>query len=79
MLLMKIYKSCVQIDSARWLDWLKGLRETHGSVEQSSLSLASAINTGGMYIVGWPEDFNGKVSRHKYKNVQCLKYKCSVA
>ncbi|XP_073773817.1 E3 ubiquitin-protein ligase rnf213-beta isoform X3 [Danio rerio] len=48
------------VDSNRWLDWLKGLRETHGSVEQSSLSLASAINTGGMYHVGWPDDFNGK-------------------
>uniref|UniRef100_A0A8C1NX99 RING-type E3 ubiquitin transferase n=1 Tax=Cyprinus carpio TaxID=7962 RepID=A0A8C1NX99_CYPCA len=50
------------IDSNRWLDWLKGLRETHGSVEKSSLSMASAINTGGVYHVGWPKDFNGKVS-----------------
>ncbi|XP_043109399.1 E3 ubiquitin-protein ligase rnf213-beta isoform X2 [Puntigrus tetrazona] len=48
------------VDSRRWLDWLKGLRETHGSVEQSSLSLASDINTGGVYHIGWPEDFNGK-------------------
>uniref|UniRef100_A0A9J7YJS3 RING-type E3 ubiquitin transferase n=1 Tax=Cyprinus carpio carpio TaxID=630221 RepID=A0A9J7YJS3_CYPCA len=48
------------IDSNRWLDWLKGLRETHGSVEKSSLSMASAINTGGVYHVGWPKDFNGK-------------------
>ncbi|XP_016335836.1 E3 ubiquitin-protein ligase rnf213-beta-like [Sinocyclocheilus anshuiensis] len=48
------------VDSSRWLDWLKGLRETHGSVEQSSLSMASAINTGGVYHVGWPKDFNGK-------------------
>uniref|UniRef100_W5N5V3 RING-type E3 ubiquitin transferase n=1 Tax=Lepisosteus oculatus TaxID=7918 RepID=W5N5V3_LEPOC len=39
-------------DSTRWLDWLKGLRETHGSVEQSSLSLATAINTEGVYQVG---------------------------
>ncbi|TRY99007.1 hypothetical protein DNTS_034817 [Danionella cerebrum] len=51
------------VDSTRWLDWLKGLRETHGSVEQSSLSLTTAINTGGVYHVGWPEDFNKKVSR----------------
>uniref|UniRef100_A0A673JVR7 RING-type E3 ubiquitin transferase n=1 Tax=Sinocyclocheilus rhinocerous TaxID=307959 RepID=A0A673JVR7_9TELE len=49
------------VDSRRWLDWLKGLRETYGSVEQSSLSMASDINTGGVYHVGWPEDFNGKV------------------
>ncbi|XP_048870948.1 E3 ubiquitin-protein ligase rnf213-beta [Brienomyrus brachyistius] len=47
-------------DSAHWLDWLKGLRETHGSVEQSSLSLASAINTEGVYHVGWPENQTGK-------------------
>ncbi|XP_072568016.1 E3 ubiquitin-protein ligase rnf213-beta isoform X2 [Paramormyrops kingsleyae] len=47
-------------DSAYWLDWLKGLRETHGSVEQSSLSLASAINTEGVYHVGWPENQTGK-------------------
>ncbi|XP_028976279.2 E3 ubiquitin-protein ligase rnf213-beta isoform X3 [Esox lucius] len=42
-------------DSCRLLAWLKGLRETHGSVEQSSLSLASAINAQGVYLVGWPE------------------------
>ncbi|XP_026078195.1 E3 ubiquitin-protein ligase rnf213-beta isoform X1 [Carassius auratus] len=48
------------VDSNRWLDWLKGLRETHGSVEQSSLSMASAINTAGVYHVVWPKDFNGK-------------------
>ncbi|KAK1794252.1 hypothetical protein P4O66_011142, partial [Electrophorus voltai] len=46
-------------DSSRWLDWLKSLRETHGSVEQSSLSLASAINTHGVYNVGWPDGSSG--------------------
>ncbi|RXN10159.1 E3 ubiquitin-protein ligase RNF213-beta-like protein [Labeo rohita] len=58
------------VDSRRWLDWLKGLRETHGSVEQSSLSMASDINTGGVYHVGWPEDFNGKTG---LDNVFCVK------
>uniref|UniRef100_A0A8C1VT74 RING-type E3 ubiquitin transferase n=1 Tax=Cyprinus carpio TaxID=7962 RepID=A0A8C1VT74_CYPCA len=58
------------VDSRRWLDWLKGLRETHGSVEKSSLSMASDINTEGVYHVGWPEDFNGKVS---LDNVFCVK------
>ncbi|XP_052426303.1 E3 ubiquitin-protein ligase rnf213-beta [Carassius gibelio] len=48
------------VDSRRWLDWLKGLSETYGSVEKSSLSMASDINTGGVYHVGWPEDFEGK-------------------
>ncbi|XP_056089655.1 E3 ubiquitin-protein ligase rnf213-beta [Rhinichthys klamathensis goyatoka] len=61
------------IDSARWLDWLKGLRETHGSVEQSSLSLASAINTGGVYHVGWPEDFNGKAGLENVFHVKVTK------
>ncbi|XP_077056473.1 E3 ubiquitin-protein ligase rnf213-beta isoform X2 [Siphateles boraxobius] len=63
------------IDSARWLDWLKGLRETHGSVEQSSLSLASAINTGGVYHVGWPEDFNGKTGLENVFHVKVMKNK----
>ncbi|KAL1264673.1 hypothetical protein QQF64_005028, partial [Cirrhinus molitorella] len=58
------------VDSRRWLDWLKGLRETHGSVEQSSLSMASDINTGGVYHVGWPEDLNGKTG---LDSVFCVK------
>ncbi|XP_017573370.2 E3 ubiquitin-protein ligase rnf213-beta isoform X2 [Pygocentrus nattereri] len=47
-------------DSCRWLDWLKSVRDTHGSVEQSSLSLASAINTSGVYHVEWPADTSEK-------------------
>ncbi|KAL7869588.1 hypothetical protein AOLI_G00135760 [Acnodon oligacanthus] len=47
-------------DSCRWLDWLKSVRDTHGSVEQSSLSLASAINTSGVYHVEWPADSSEK-------------------
>ncbi|XP_041073022.1 E3 ubiquitin-protein ligase rnf213-alpha-like isoform X2 [Carcharodon carcharias] len=39
-------------DSARYLEWLKTLRESHGSVETSSLSLAAAINHKGVYRVG---------------------------
>uniref|UniRef100_UPI00398F666A E3 ubiquitin-protein ligase rnf213-alpha-like isoform X2 n=1 Tax=Pristiophorus japonicus TaxID=55135 RepID=UPI00398F666A len=39
-------------DSARYLEWLKTLRESHGSVETSSLSLAAAINNKGVYTVG---------------------------
>ncbi|XP_041073204.1 E3 ubiquitin-protein ligase rnf213-alpha-like [Carcharodon carcharias] len=38
-------------DSARHLDWLKTVKESHGSVELSSLSLASAINNNGIYII----------------------------
>ncbi|XP_055509816.1 E3 ubiquitin-protein ligase rnf213-alpha isoform X2 [Leucoraja erinacea] len=38
-------------DSARHLEWLKTVKESHGSIEQSSLSLASAINSNGIYII----------------------------
>ncbi|XP_051967995.1 E3 ubiquitin-protein ligase rnf213-beta-like [Xyrauchen texanus] len=61
------------VNSCRWLDWLKGLRETHGSVEQSSLSLASAINTGGVYHVGWPVDFTGKTGLDNAFYVKVMK------
>ncbi|XP_041095708.1 E3 ubiquitin-protein ligase rnf213-beta [Polyodon spathula] len=47
-------------DSNRCLDWLKGLRNTHGSVEQSSLSLAAAINSQGLYRVGGTHFQQGK-------------------
>ncbi|TRY96584.1 hypothetical protein DNTS_014460 [Danionella cerebrum] len=63
------------VDSTRWLDWLKGLRETHGSVEQSSLSLTTAINTGGVYHVGWPEDFNKKKGLENVFHVKLTKNK----
>ncbi|KAL4658167.1 E3 ubiquitin-protein ligase rnf213-alpha-like [Arapaima gigas] len=38
-------------DSARHLEWLKTVKDSHGSVELSSLSLASAINSKGIYII----------------------------
>ncbi|XP_069008985.1 E3 ubiquitin-protein ligase rnf213-alpha-like, partial [Embiotoca jacksoni] len=38
-------------DMARHLEWLKTVRESHGSVEFSSLSLATSINDRGMYII----------------------------
>uniref|UniRef100_UPI00398E3990 E3 ubiquitin-protein ligase rnf213-alpha-like isoform X1 n=2 Tax=Pristiophorus japonicus TaxID=55135 RepID=UPI00398E3990 len=42
-------------DSARHLEWLKTVKESHGSVELSSLSLASAINSNGIYIISSQE------------------------
>ncbi|XP_048410924.2 E3 ubiquitin-protein ligase rnf213-alpha-like isoform X2 [Stegostoma tigrinum] len=42
-------------DSARHLEWLKTVKESHGSVEMSSLSLASAINSNGVYIISSQE------------------------
>uniref|UniRef100_A0A8C7Y3G1 RING-type E3 ubiquitin transferase n=1 Tax=Oryzias sinensis TaxID=183150 RepID=A0A8C7Y3G1_9TELE len=38
-------------DSARHLEWLKTVKDSHGSVELSSLSLASAINQKGIYLI----------------------------
>ncbi|MCJ8738386.1 hypothetical protein PDJAM_G00035330 [Pangasius djambal] len=38
-------------DSARHLDWLKSVKESHGSVELSSLSFATAINERGVYSI----------------------------
>ncbi|XP_052050777.1 E3 ubiquitin-protein ligase RNF213 isoform X2 [Apodemus sylvaticus] len=43
-------------DSARNLEWLKTVKESHGSVELSSLSLATAINNRGIYIIEAPKD-----------------------
>ncbi|XP_037664815.1 E3 ubiquitin-protein ligase RNF213 isoform X2 [Choloepus didactylus] len=43
-------------DSARNLEWLKTVKESHGSVELSSLSLATAINNKGIYVIKAPED-----------------------
>ncbi|CAJ1075083.1 E3 ubiquitin-protein ligase rnf213-alpha [Xyrichtys novacula] len=38
-------------DSARHLEWLKTVKDSHGSVELSSLSLASSINSKGIYLI----------------------------
>ncbi|XP_011226480.2 E3 ubiquitin-protein ligase RNF213 isoform X2 [Ailuropoda melanoleuca] len=43
-------------DSARNLEWLKTVKESHGSVELSSLSLATAINDKGIYVIRAPTD-----------------------
>ncbi|XP_018410445.1 PREDICTED: E3 ubiquitin-protein ligase RNF213-like [Nanorana parkeri] len=42
-------------DSARHIEWLKTVKESHGSVELSSLSLATAINKKGIYIIRAPK------------------------
>ncbi|XP_063149004.1 E3 ubiquitin-protein ligase RNF213 [Candoia aspera] len=41
-------------DSARYLDWLKTIKESHGSVELSSISLATTINCKGIYRIKAP-------------------------
>ncbi|XP_012308178.2 E3 ubiquitin-protein ligase RNF213 isoform X2 [Aotus nancymaae] len=42
-------------DSARNLEWLKNVKESHGSVELSSLTLATAINQRGIYVIQAPK------------------------
>lgn len=41
----------LQKDSARHLEWLRTVKDSHGSVELSSLSLATAINNKGIYVI----------------------------
>ncbi|XP_072256671.1 E3 ubiquitin-protein ligase RNF213 [Pyxicephalus adspersus] len=43
-------------DSARHLEWLKTVKESHGSVELSSLSLATTINKNGIYVIRAPKE-----------------------
>ncbi|TNM97227.1 hypothetical protein fugu_015383 [Takifugu bimaculatus] len=43
-------------DTARHLEWLKTVKDSHGSVELSSLSLASAINNKGIYLISAPRE-----------------------
>ncbi|XP_077411767.1 E3 ubiquitin-protein ligase rnf213-alpha-like isoform X2 [Vanacampus margaritifer] len=38
-------------DSGHHLEWLKTVKDSHGSVELSSMSLASAINSKGIYRI----------------------------
>lgn len=42
--------------SAEHWEWLKTVKESHGSVELSSLSLAAAINSRGIYVLRAPAD-----------------------
>ncbi|XP_040294528.1 E3 ubiquitin-protein ligase RNF213-like [Bufo bufo] len=48
-------------DSARHIEWLKTVKESHGSVELSSLSLATTINKRGIYVIQAPKD-NQKIT-----------------
>lgn len=36
------------------MEWLKTVKESHGSVERSSLTLARAINSRGIYVIQAP-------------------------
>ncbi|XP_070579262.1 E3 ubiquitin-protein ligase rnf213-alpha-like [Ptychodera flava] len=40
------------ISISRHIEWIKGVKQSHGSVEMSSLSQAEAINSRGIYTVG---------------------------
>ncbi|KAM3598560.1 uncharacterized protein V6R79_019582 [Siganus canaliculatus] len=43
-------------DTSRHLDWLKTVKDSHGSVELSSLSLATSINNKGIYLISAQSD-----------------------
>ncbi|XP_028423038.1 E3 ubiquitin-protein ligase rnf213-beta isoform X2 [Perca flavescens] len=60
-------------ESTRLLSWLKALKETHGSVEQSSLSLASSINAHGVYHIGWSDHNTEKRCLHNMVQVTVKK------
>lgn len=53
---MAAFSSIPQRDSARNLGWLKTVKESHGSVERSSLTLARAINSKGTYVIQAPAE-----------------------
>ena len=40
------------MDTNGFLDWVKNVRELHGSVEMNALTQVRAINARGMYKVG---------------------------
>ena len=44
----------MQVATSRQLEWLKGVKKSHGSVAMSSLMEAQTINEKGVYRVGCP-------------------------
>ena len=44
----------MQVATSHQLEWLKGVKKSHGSVAVSSLMEAQAINEKGVYRVGCP-------------------------
>ena len=50
-----------QHDTCRHLDWLKNVKESHGSVEVNAISQAKAINARGIYHVGKQKDLEPEV------------------
>lgn len=52
------------------MEWLKTVKDSHGSVELSSLSLASAINNKGIYLISAQTE--KKVNNTKIMTPLCL-------
>ncbi|RMX46188.1 hypothetical protein pdam_00007847 [Pocillopora damicornis] len=46
-------------DTSRHLEWLKTVKESHGSVAMTSLVQAKTINSSGVYLVGHLDDEKG--------------------
>ena len=55
----------LQEDITRQLEWLKTVKQAHGSVEVSSMRQAAAINSVGIYCVG-------KLQKYRHLNKQKL-------
>ena len=49
---MCLFLIALQVDTDRHLEWLKGVKESHGSVAMTSLMQAEAINARGIFQVG---------------------------
>ena len=66
---MKSLLLSLQRDTARQLDWLERVKESHGSVEVNALASAREINDKGIYSVG-----NLSASSQS----ACRKVRCSI-
>jgi hypothetical protein len=42
----------MQADTSRYVDWLKDVQKSHGSVEKTSLSQVGNINARGRFKLG---------------------------
>ena len=48
---IKSINQCSKIFSQRLLEWIKAIKERHGSVEESSMTTVTQINTSGVFTI----------------------------
>ena len=63
--------SILQVNSNRFLHWFKEIKESHGSVEVTSLKQVDAIKDRGIFKVGYP----GNIIKSKHQLVNDLNFK----